>query len=253
MQGEADRRRARQLAQRMLQVWGSIDPREWEAVEDVIDQDPTAFEQVASQLDPSTRQAQQRVLGRLMEQGLSGGQDAQSRAEVAQALGQTAQANRAQQQAVMQNFAARGMGGSNAELGARLAAQQQTATTNALAGLQANANAQQRAAAALMNSGNLAGQIRGADYGQAADLASARDRVAEANARNRQGVNSRNADRRQQARGDTMDNRFRQAAGYSGALENYANEYRSEDERKRRLGTGIGTAIGTGFGAILGS
>lgn len=255
--GDSEGKKNRRLALRALQDaarrWDQIPIGGNADLEAEYALGPSAMEGVGASLDPATRQAQLRALSRMMETGMAGGMDAQSRATQAQALGAAAQQQRAQQGALMQQFASRGMGGSNAELGARLAAQQGSTTANAMSGLQASADAQQRAAAALMQSAQLAGQVRGQDYGQATDLAGARDRVAEANQRNRQGLSGRNTDRLNQNRQQTTDNRFRQAAGAQGASQSLADWNMGEDERKRRFHTGIGTGVGTGIGAAVGA
>lgn len=252
-EGEKYRRRALRALQDASRMWGAI-PTDINALgEDVYDLGPSAFEDVGASLDPQTRQAQLRALAQLQEIAAAGGMDAQARAQQAEAMGAAAQANRAQQGAILQNFASRGMGGSNAELGARLAAQQASGQANTQAGLAANAGAQQRALQALMQSAALGGDIRSQDYGQASDLARSRDVVAAANQRNRQDVAGRNVDRRNQRAQQNIDNRFRQAAGQQGSARDIADWNMTEEERKRRFHTGIGTGVGTGIGAAVGA
>jgi hypothetical protein len=178
--------------------------------------------------------------------------DAQSRAQQAQALAASAQQVQAQQGALLNSYAARGMGGSGASLGAALAAQQGAAQANAMGGLQAAADSRSRQLAALRDSGSLAAQVRGQDYGQASDLAGARDRVAEANTRNRQDVQGRNIDRRMDARQQTINNQFRRVDGMAGARRNMSDYYMSEQDRRRRNGSAVGTAVGGTIGAVGG-
>lgn len=252
-EGEKYRRRALRALQDASRMWGAI-PTDINALgESTYDLGPSAFEGVGASLDPATRQAQMRALAQLQEISAAGGLDAQARSAQAQGLAAAAQQDRAQQGALMQQFASRGMGGSNAELGARLAAQQRSTSANALAGLQAGSDAQQRALQALMQSAALGGQVRGQDYGQASDLARSRDAVAEYNARNRQDVSSRNTDRRNQRAQANIDNRFRQAEGQRGSARDIADWNMTEEDRKRRFHTGVGTGVGTGIGAAVGA
>lgn len=252
-EGEKYRRRALRALQDASRMWGAI-PTDINALgEDTYSLGPSAVEGVGASMDPATRQAQLRALSQLMEQAEAGGLDASARAQQAQALGAAAQQNRAQQGALLDSFAARGMSGSGAELAARLAAQQGATQANSMSGLQAAADAQARRMAALTQGASLAGQVRQADYGQAMDLAGARDAVAQYNTRSRQDVAGRNVDRRNQRNQQNIDNRFRQAAGQQGSARDIADWNMTEEERKRRFHTGIGTGVGTGIGAAVGA
>ena len=81
--------------------------------------------------------------------------------------------NAAQQGAIQQNLAARGLGGSGQEAAMRLIAQQQGANAANQAGLGVAANAQQRALQALQQAGQLSGQMGQQELGErqsAADI-----------------------------------------------------------------------------------
>lgn len=249
--GEA-RRKQLLLLQQMYQSYDNINPLLQAETEEAYNFGPSAYEQIAAQMDPATRNAQMAALQELQRVGLSGGMDEQSRAQQAQALAASAQQTRAQQGALLNSYAARGMGGSGAALGAALSAQQGAAQSNAMGGLQAAADSRSRQLAALRDSGALASQVRGMDYGQASDLAGARDRVAEANTRNRQDVQGRNIDRRYTAARDTTNNRYRAADGRLRAGQSLSDFYMSEQERKRRNAAAQGTAIGGAIGAVGG-
>lgn len=252
-EGEKNRRRALRALQDASRMWGAI-PTDINALgEDTYSLGPSAVEGVGASLDPATRQAQLRALSQVLAQAEAGGLDASARAQQAQALGAAAQQNRAQQGALLDSFAARGMSGSGTELAARLAAQQGAAQSNSMVGLQAAADAQARRMAALTQGASLAGQVRQADYGQSMDAARASDAVAQYNTRNRQDVANRNVDRRNQRAQANIDNRFRQAAGQQGSARDIADWNMTEDERKRRFHTGIGTGVGTGVGAAVGA
>lgn len=247
-----DRRKQLQLLSYILRDYEGINPLVQAETEEAYNLGPSAYEGIAAQMDPATRNAQMAALQELQRVGLEGGMDAQSRAQQAQALASSAQQVKAQQGALLNSYAARGMAGSGASLGAALAAQQGAAQSNALSGLQAAADSRSRQLAALRDSSSLASQVRGQDYGQAADLAGARDRVAEANTRNRQDVQGRNIDRRLSARQMTIGNQFRQADGTASARRDMAGYYMSEQDRRRRNGAAVGTGIGGTIGAVGG-
>jgi hypothetical protein len=252
---KANEERRKQLLtlQAMYRNFESIRPEMFAEAEEAYNMDPSAFEGVAAQMDPATRNAQMLALKELQQVGLAGGMDPQSRAAEAQALAGSAQQVRAQQGALLNSFAARGMGGGGNALGAALAAQQGAAQTNAMGGLQSAADSRSRQLAALRDSASLAGQVRGMDYGQASDLAGARDRVAEYNTRNRQAIAGANIDRRYAAQGDTINNRFRRADGMAGTGKMKADYFMSEQDRKRRMGAAIGTGVGGTVGAVGGA
>lgn len=247
-----DRRKQLQLLQYNLRDFDGINPLVQAQIEEAYGLGPSAYEGIAAQMDPATRNAQMDALRELGRVGLEGGMDAQSRAQQAQALAASAQQVQAQQGALLNSYAARGMAGSGASLGAALAAQQGAAQANAMGGLQAAADSRQRQLAALRDSGAIASQVRGQDYGQAADLAGARDRVAEANQRNRQAVQGRNIDRTMQARQQTIGNQLARANGMAGSRRDMADYYMSEQDRRRRNGAAVGTGIGGTIGAVGG-
>lgn len=251
----ANEARRKQLLtlQSMYRNYESLRPEMFAEAEEAFNMDPSAYEGIAAQMDPATRNAQMLALKELQQVGLAGGMDPQSRAAEAQALAGSAQQVRAQQGALLNSYAARGMGGSGNALGAALAAQQGAAQANAMGGLQSAADSRARQMAALRDSASLAGQVRGMDYGQASDLAGARDRVAEYNTRNKQAITGSNIDRRYAAQRDTMDNRFRRADGIAGTGKSLADYYMSEQDRKRRMGAAAGTAIGGTAGAVGGA
>lgn len=252
MDAGEDRRKQLQQLQLILRDYGAIIPNINAETEEAYDLGPSAYEGIAAQMDPATRNAQMAALQELSRVGLEGGMDAQSRAQQAQALAGSAQQVQAQQGALLNSYAARGMAGSGASLGAALAAQQGAAQSNAMAGLQAASDSRQRQLAALRDSGAIASQVRGQDYGQAADLAGARDRVAEANQRTRQDVQRNNIDRRMNAQQQTINNRFRAVDGMAGARRDMSNYYMSEQDRRRRNGAAVGTAVGGTIGAVGG-
>lgn len=151
--------------------------RYWQDLQDL---GPSAYDQIAT--DPRLRDAQMTALDRLSREGSAGGMGVEDRVALAQAQGETARRERGSREAILQGMAMRGQGGSGVELAATLANQQGAAEQNAMSGAQAAADARRRALSATMQSGQLGGSIRGQDYGEKANRASATDAIARFNA-----------------------------------------------------------------------
>jgi hypothetical protein len=248
--GGADREEQLRKYREMQRLYQGI-PVEMRAEQEGVEAlGPSAFEGLTE--DPALRQQQMATMQALQDIYSQGGLDLQARADIAEAQAASAQNERAQRGAILEDFARRGGGSGNQALLAALSAQQGNANRAGMESMRGAADAQARAFQALAASGQLAGQVRGQDYGAMSDKARAADIVAQYNAQNRQGVQGRNADRRYMAQRDTTDNRFRQADGQAGALDRQAGYYQSEEDRKRRLGYGIGSAVGRGLGTAAG-
>lgn len=174
--------------------------------------------------DPSLRQAQLKALSKLQETGDAGGRDAQFLADQARLEGDINASTQGQMGAIQQNLAARGMSGGGSEMVQRSIAAQQGANRQAQLGMDAKAQAEQRALQALMQSGQLAGQMQGQDFSQAAQKAQAADAISKFNASNLQGVNSRNtgaANQAQQWNATSAQN----AADQNVGAKNQAQQY----------------------------
>ena len=139
----------------------------------------SAFESAAA--DPAAIAAQQKALEKLTGIVDEGGLTAVDRARIAEARANEDQYLRGQREATLANLEARGMGGSGTELMAQLAQQQEAGQRLSQANLATEAQAQMRAMQALGMLGGQAGQLRGQSYGEAANLASARDAIAKWN------------------------------------------------------------------------
>jgi hypothetical protein len=142
--------------------------------------------------DPSLRQAQMGALNKLQEVGNAGGRDAQFMADQSRLESDINTSTQGQQGAIMQDLAARGMAGGGNELVARNMAAQQGANRKAQMAMDANAQAQQRALQAIMQGGQLGGQMQAQDFGQQAQKAQASDAINKFNAANQQQVMSNN-------------------------------------------------------------
>jgi hypothetical protein len=218
-----DYEEAQRLYEQVAGVYEGIDPNAFNL-------GPTAFERVQGEMDPTTRLRQAQVLDELSKRWEQGGMDAGARADLAEGLGGAAQMARANQGAVLQNAAARGQSRSGATLAAQLGAGQQAATRANQAGLRASADAQARAYQALADSGGLAGQLHGQDYGEATDRASARDAIERFNRQNQ-----------------TQQANLR-AQGLAGAYSQQAGNKQAKGDRTVQTAYGIGSGLGRGAG-----
>ena len=140
--------------------------------------------------DPRLRQAQMKALTQL--QGLSdaNGLDPQARAMEAQGQRDSAEFEKGQRGAILNDAQARGVGGGGAELAAQLQAQQAGANRSAIVGQQSAAAARARALQAMSEYSALAGGIRNQDEGDAKDSFGANMAKYGASRDARQGINS---------------------------------------------------------------
>lgn len=152
---------------------------------------PSAMEGVST--DPALKQAQLKALQKLQGISDAGGMDAQFLADNARLETDVNTNLQAQQGAIMQNLATRGMSGGGNELVARQMAVQQAANRQAQAGMDLKAQAERRALEALMGSGQMAGQMQAQDFGQQSHVAQAKDAIDRFNVQNQQQVISNNA------------------------------------------------------------
>lgn len=102
------------------------------------------------------------------------GMDAQAMANLARAEEMQAQTNRANREAILQDMAMRGAGGSGAELIAQLQGQKSAAEGRRALQMQALADAEGRRMQALGMQGNLASGLRGQDFGNQMAMAQGR-------------------------------------------------------------------------------
>lgn len=174
--------------------------------------------------DPALKQAQMNALLKLQEVGAEGGMTAQDRARLAQIQQETQTALQGQQGAIMQNLAARGMGGGMSEMVARQLAAQGAANRQAQQGLDVKGQAEQRALQAIMQSGQLGGQIEQQQFGQAAQKAQAADAIARFNAANLQNVGMTNVQARNAAQAQNAQ-MAQNIASQNVGLKNQAQQY----------------------------
>lgn len=120
------------------------------------------------------------------------GMSSTDRARLNQIQQQAATQAEGQKQAIMQNFAQRGQGGSGNELLAQLQAGQNASNQANQAGLGVAANAQQNALQALGQYGQQAGQMEGQQFGQQFQAGSAADQLNRFNTQNQLAQQARN-------------------------------------------------------------
>ena len=138
--------------------------------------------------DPALKQAQMDALSGLQDISSSGGMTAMDRANLAKIEAEENAAARGQREAILSNAQARGMGGSGLELMSQMKNQQDSATRKSQRDMDVAAQAQQRALEALMQGGQMAGNMQGQDFNQKAQVAGANDAIAQFNAQNQQQV-----------------------------------------------------------------
>lgn len=215
---------------------GQLDPK----VEEAIKQDPSAFEKIQS--SPRLKQAQLSALSSLEDLGAKGGMTLEDDANLQKGMSSAATADRGRREAILNQYAARGLGGSGLELAAQMQSTQDASQRQNQAQLDTMASARARALQAIMGGGELAGKIRGQDYSEQADAAKAKDLINQFNTQNMQGVMNRNVNRQNQA--DEYNLGLKQRAsdlntGVANEQEKYnkgLNQQRYQNELARAAG-----------------
>lgn len=157
--------------------------------------------------DPKLKQAQMAALSGLQEISDGGGMTASDRAMLSQIKNEENAAARGQREAILQNAQARGMGGSGLELMSQMQNQQASATRNAQRDMDVAGLAQQRALDALIQGGQLGGQIQAQDFNQQAQIAQANDAISKFNAQNKQQTNLANVAANNAAQATNLQNK----------------------------------------------
>lgn len=152
--------------------------------------------------DPRLAQAQMQYLQALGEQGQTG-LTATDRNAFDQLQRGVASQEQSRQNAILQNMAQRGVGGSGMELAARLQSSQSGADRAQQESMALAAQAQQRALQAQAAAGGLAGQMRTQEFGEKSDIARAKDIMGQFNLQNQLATRRGNV---QEQRGAQMTN-----------------------------------------------
>lgn len=231
---KSDKKKRDALLQQAQQIYQSMSPPQIAALQ-AQQTGPSAFENLTG--DYGNKEARNRALRQIMGMGEAGGMDPGSVLALEGARRASAQQAAQQEQAITQEYAARGLGGAG-EGARRLQAQQGAAQRDSLAGLQAASDARSRALQALMAGGGLAQQAESADAAQAANRAAGMDAFQRFNAEQRQATNQFNAGLQQQ----NWNNQLGVADRNYGALRARAGDYETEAEMKRRRARAGGQA-----------
>lgn len=239
--GKADRRRAQESQDAATQLWLNEYATQpgWNDLYNVEAMISGAPSELGSRLDSnaeyqSGRDAQMRALRQMQGIADGGGYTRLERDQIADAQRQAAQYEKSQRDAQLQQLQSRGMGGSGAEIAARMQAQQSGAN-QARSDATSIATAAQMRALQAMQGGAAIGQ---AQQTQAQQRASAVDAFNQANTNRQQGVLQRNAANRTNAQQTALTNRMQTLAGATGQYNSNAN--RSTDEANRQAGVVTG-------------
>jgi hypothetical protein len=254
-------------------VTGQLSPQ----MQQAYNQSPTGLKNMS--VDQTGRTAETQALAQMQNIAQNGGMDAISRQQQAQAIN-TANANEAgQRSAIVQNFAARGMGGAGAEMAAQLQASQGDANQAAAGGLQAAAGAQGRALQAMQGASAAGSNLNASDYAQAAAAAQAQDAINRFNTANSQAVSNANVGANNAAQAATLANaqsvanantgvgneqevynknvnqtifgdQATKAKGVTGAETGASDQYNTNAENIGSQWSGIGQAVSQGAGAL---
>ena len=185
--------------------------------------------------DPRLQNEQMDSLNALDDIISGGGMTLSDEANLGAIQSDVAQADRGRREAIQQGMAQRGMGGSGMDLLAQLDSSQAATDRASQAGMDVAGMAQQRALDAIMNSGNMAGQMRGQDFGEQAQVAQAQDAISQFNAQNANAMNQYNTGAQNQgaqynSAGQNSMNQYNQGVGmqtqqYNADAQNQAGMY----------------------------
>jgi hypothetical protein len=236
--GDMSEAKAQALINQAMDATGKIDVPALEALmaEEI---GPSAFEQIKT--DARLKDAQYGVLGRFREMYDQGGMDLEDRANLNRVTSRTGRAASASRNAIQGNMDARGMGGSGASyLLQQKAAQDQAQDANQ-AGMDMAGQAMRRRFEAMKQHGNMAGQIRGQEYGEQSNLASARDSVNRYNAQARESAGRY----RNQMKQQDFANRMSKQGAMNNLAAGKASQSSQQGQNDQNLWAGLGNAAGT--------
>lgn len=240
-------------------------------LEHSIKADPSAFEQITQ--NAQYADAQNKALSQLQSLGEEGGLSLSDKAALQQQLATSANKDKANRDAITDEMARRGQGGSGMALQAQLAGSQSAGDRDAMARLQTLGSARDRALQAISQGGDLAGKLQSQDYQRQSDMASARDRIAQFNTQNAQSVQQRNVGARNDAQRTNLaaaqqlsnqnvdlgnkeqqynkglqqqqfENQMQLAGGKAGIYTGEANNANAEAQRKRQAWGAIASGMG---------
>ncbi len=174
--------------------------------------------------NPADTQAQMEALQGLQKISNEGGLTPIDEALLGKIKTQEDTQARGAREAILQNAQSRGVGGSGVELASQMLNQQSAATDQSQRDLDVGALAQQRALEALIQGGQLGGQMQQTEFGQKAQVANAQDAINRFNAANQQSqenYNVGNINAAQQANLANEQNIANSNVGTANAQEQY--------------------------------
>jgi hypothetical protein len=180
-------------------------------------QQPSEF--TSMNIDQTGRNAEVAGLNQLQDIANSGGQDAEYKQAMNEALNTSNTQLQGQNASIMQNASARGMPTSDLMAAQQLAQAQNGAYNMNAFSSNAAAQAEQRALQAMTESATLGGQLNQQDYAQAAQKAQAIDAINKYNAQNSQQQSNMNVQGRNQAQAGNLD-LAQQVAQYNTGVNN---------------------------------
>lgn len=192
--------------------------------------------------DPKLKSAQMDALLGLQDISDSGGLTDADQANLSKIRTDEDTAARGKREAIIQNAQSRGLGGSGLELMSQMQNQQDSATRNSQRDMDVAGQAQNRALQALIQGGQLGGQIQQQDFNQQAQTAQANDAISKFNAQNKQQVNMANVAANNAAAATNLQNK-QNIANQNVATNNTQQQYNKQllqqqfdNEMKKRSG-----------------
>jgi hypothetical protein len=241
---------------RALAETGEITPEQYKAVL----QDPSLLANYSA--DPRLKGAQMTALSELERIGTEGGMTAADKARLGMISRNVATEDKGRRDAIMQRAAERGVAGSGLDIVNQLSASQSAADRAAMEGADVAARAEERALSAIMNAGQLGGNIRGQDFQEKQGVASAQDAINRFNAAQRTDANRYGADVKNLAkygnrdyrtniqtnvndlRRGRFDDQIRKASGRAGLAEGLAGmQENRRNAGQQSLTGGLSAAI----------
>ena len=193
-------------------------------------------------LDPALKEKQMASLQALQDLADGGGMTLTDQANLSKIQNQINTQSRGAREAILQNAQQRGLGGSGLELMSQMQNQQDAATRASQGGLDVAAQARDRALEAMIQGGQMAGDVRNQDFNQKAQVAGAQDAISKFNAQNQQQINMANTAAHNNAQATNLQNK-QDIANQNVGLQNTQQQYNKnliqqnyDNEIKKRSG-----------------
>lgn len=206
-------------------------------LETAVNLGPSASEGIT--LDPQQAQAQQAALQSLMDITANDGRDARFQADAQRLQSDVNQNLKGNSDAITQNMAMRGLSGGMSEMVNRQMNAQQGANRQAQMEMDLNAQAQERALSALMNQGQLAGNMQQNDFNRQLQKANNQDAISRFNAQNQQQVMSNNVGYKNNAQQTNAQNQ-QNIANQNVDLNNQAQQWNNNGMAQQQYNNQIG-------------